>query len=372
MPAIAPAAPGRLGEPIDPQRFLTYLNELTGWITSRREELDELDAAVQRSEHATELTADIRLGLALWQAIKVRQDALLTTWDSGRVRPGDTDRLSALVWGRLDTTASDATLSGMTVSLPEACRLSDALTAQLRDRLQLDPAGSQALARIRDLRASLERLRDQVGLEPGDAQPAARSKLAQLEARVTEVADKAGRGGDVGGLLGPLEIETATFERDLIVGGVNRRQNAARTHEVDALRDTLAARQPGLRELVDKAVALVTPAPKYAVPDVAALGPMPTDGAGLAAYGERLAQVGRAMDHVQEAYGQAIADHGALVSTLDALAAGPHADDPTLVTLVASARGVLDQRPCPIGTARPLVTACQQYAAWREAPEGGR
>ena len=99
------------------------------------------------------------------------------------------------------------------MSSPRAtrCRMSDALCGQLRSRLQLDPAGTQAVARLRDLRATMERLRDQVGLEPPQTIAAAQARLAQLEGRLTMINEKAGRGGDIGGLLGPLEAEAATF-----------------------------------------------------------------------------------------------------------------------------------------------------------------
>ena len=43
MTVLAPAAPGRLGEPADPPRYLTYLTTLDDWIAGRRAELDELD-----------------------------------------------------------------------------------------------------------------------------------------------------------------------------------------------------------------------------------------------------------------------------------------------------------------------------------------
>jgi hypothetical protein len=48
--------------------------------------------------------------------------------------------MSTLIWGRLDA----ATASGLSVSLPEACRLSDALLSQLRVKLGLDPSGARS------------------------------------------------------------------------------------------------------------------------------------------------------------------------------------------------------------------------------------
>ena len=299
MTVLAPAAPGRLGEPADPPRYLTYLTALDDWIAGRRAELDELDAAAQASGSAAELTADIRLGLALWQATKTRYDAVLVAWDSGRVGPAEADRVSALVWGGLDA---------LSMSLPEATRLSDALAGQLRQRLQLDPAGSEAPARLRTAFAQLERLRDQVALEPAEARPAAASKVANLEARLEAIAGKASRGGDVGGLLGPFEADAAVLERDLIVGGAERRRSSDAAGAAGRRRDELAAREASLRQLVDHVVATVPHPPRYAVPHVAALGPVPADDDGLRAYTERLGRVARALDVVQLAYTQALAD----------------------------------------------------------------
>lgn len=362
MSALAPAAPGQLGEQLDPQRLLTYLSALDGWLAARRAELDELDAAVQASAHVAELTADVRLGLTLWQAIRTRADLMLTTWDSGRVGPAEREKLSQLIWGRLDTPGAGTGGAGMSgLSVPEACKLSDALTVQLRQRLQLDPAGSEVAVRLKSLRAGVERLRDQVSLEPAGAAADARGRLGRLVSRLQDVGDKAARGGDVGGLLGPLEADAATFERDLIVGGALRRQNSGRVQELSAAREALAARAPSLRALVDRTLATVTPAPKYAVPDVANLGPVPVTPGELDAYAARLDQVGRAMDLVEGAYAAALAEVEQLDADLAAVAAGP--GDDALASLVTAARGVLARRPVPVDAARPLVAGCRAYAA---------
>ena len=62
----------------------------------------------------------------------------LATWDSGRVGVRERERLATLIWGRLDAASTPPGRSGdqhgvpgsgsaLAVSLPEACRLSDAL-----------------------------------------------------------------------------------------------------------------------------------------------------------------------------------------------------------------------------------------------------
>ncbi|HSN11965.1 MAG TPA: hypothetical protein VLS51_07650, partial [Propionibacteriaceae bacterium] len=128
----APVAPGRMGVPVEVQEAMTYLGRLGAWITQRRLELDELDATILASPDRAALTNDLMLSLSVWQAIKTRYDLLVTTWDSGRVGPTERERLSALIWGRLDDAVPGSTapvpaaaLNGLSVSLPEACRLSD-------------------------------------------------------------------------------------------------------------------------------------------------------------------------------------------------------------------------------------------------------
>ncbi|MGL4832439.1 MAG: hypothetical protein ACRCWS_07715, partial [Propionibacteriaceae bacterium] len=105
MSAItAPLAPGALGEAVDPHALVSYLEQLTTWVDTRRRELDELDLASQSSPMQHQLTGDVMLSMALWQAVKSRKEQLLTVWDSGRVGIAERERLSTLIWGRLDTT----------------------------------------------------------------------------------------------------------------------------------------------------------------------------------------------------------------------------------------------------------------------------
>ena len=99
-----------------------------------------------------------------------RYEQLQRVWDSGRVGVTEREKLSSLIWGRLDA-AYDT--SGLAVSLPEACRLSDALVSQLRVRLGLDVSALETTDRIADLRAQLERIRDQIGSGAARGPPAA-------------------------------------------------------------------------------------------------------------------------------------------------------------------------------------------------------
>ena len=394
-PRTAPNAPGRLGEPVDLMELRTYLIELDGWLDARRGELEALDEAVRTSEHAEALTPDIALGLQLWQAIQNRYRRLLQVWDRGRVGRKEREQLASLVWGRLDEGAWGGS-TGSGLSLPEACRMSDALTGQLRSRLQLDPAGTEAVGRLRDLRASMERLRDQVALEPPETQGRARAQLGALEERLESMSEKAGRGGDIGGLLGPLEADAATFERDLIVGGVLRRQGGAapqppaaapqgggqqaqqppapaqpsieqRREHAGRLRADLISRGQQLDEFVARVVAQVPNPPKYAVPDVSALGPVPSQASEIDGYLARLERVGKAMEQIDRAYSEALRTSEVLGNELIMLRseiANQKVADPLLDQLMVIADQMAAMKPRPDQALDVLMDACLHYTNW--------
>ena len=368
----APPAPGRMGVEVQPTEAMAYLDQLGRWRDERRTELDQLDEAALHAPNGSAAISDITLSMALWKAVSDRYEQLLATWDAGRVGPTERTRLANLIWGRLDAAEltggrlGAAGASGLSVSLPEACRLSDALVSQLRVRLGLEVSGAEITARIRQLRAQMERIRDQVDLEPaGDAYQEAAKTQSRLARRLAELADKSGRGGDVAGLLGPLEIEAATFERDLIVGGARRRDAAALVGRARSTTAALEAREAALRELVEECVRTVDPAPRYAVPDVELLGPVPNTAAQLEIYLRRLDQVGRAMSHAQDAYRQALAEHEELGGRLDAYrskaVALKVADVSDVTRAYTMAREALDRQPCRMVLARQLVDLYQTY-----------
>ncbi len=378
-PVHAPDAPGRLGEPVEVMAMQTYLAGLDSWVRYRKDELDELDAAALASPRKAELTGDMTLSMALWKAVSDRQQLLLAVWDGGRVLGADRERLATLIWGRLDATLDPAALAKATsgsagalaVSLPEACRLSDALAGQLRQRLSLDPAADENAARVKDLRASLERLRDQVALEPDAGRARAQQTWDELATRIKDVTERLQRGGDVGGLLGPLENDTARFERDLIVGGAERRDTRDRAAAAAELRDDLVARCAALEQLAQRCVEAVDPAPKYAVPDVEALGPVPDSPAELASYRTRLGRVADAMNLAHASYAAALGAHDDLTSRLDALtlkaSAQGLASERDLAGAEATAREVLSRRPCPVAVAASLVDAYDAWVTWAGA-----
>ena len=359
----APAAPGRMGVAADPTALLSYLDQLGRWRDARRAELDELDRAALASPTGAAATSDIALSLALWKAVADRYEQLRSVWDSGRVGVTERERLSSLIWGRLDA-AYDR--SGLAVSLPEACRLSDALVSQLRVRLGLAVSALETTGRIADLRAQLERIRDQIGLEPAGArQQQAAQTQARLARRLKEIAEKAGRGGDVGGLLPSLEIDAARFERDLIVGAAQRRQARIEVEQVRRLRDTLEAREERLRTVATECVATVDPAPRYAVPDVDALGPVPNTLDGLAEYRRRLGLVDRALTVADDAYTTALRQHADLRARLDAYhlkaTATGASDRAEVANAYRLATAALAERPTRMAIAAQLVGLYQTY-----------
>jgi hypothetical protein len=367
----APVAPGRMGSTLDTQAAQVYLDELGRWRDGRRHELNELDQAALHAPTGSAVTGDILLSMALWKAVSDRYELLLATWNSGRVGVTELTRMSTLIWGRLDTSAA----SGLSVSLPEACRLSDALLSQLRVKLGLDPSGAEITERIRQLRAQMERIREQIDLEPaGTPQQQAALEQSRLARRLKEIAEKASRGGDVAGLLGPLEIEAATFERDLIVNAARRRDAAALVQRARDQRADLQAREAALRGIAEECIRRVVPAPRYAVPDTAALGPVPNTRDELEPYLHRLDQVSRALTIAQAAYLKALRDREELDSRLEAYRAKAEATGVAEVPDVAQAyqlaRNALDEEPSRMVLAQQLVTVYQTYLQTTPAPRG--
>jgi len=358
----APAAPGQLGVAATPQQLLDYLGRLDAWLAERRAELDALDAQILATGRQVELTGDMSLALALWQAAKTRQSLLLATWDSGRVGQQELEKLSSLIWGRLD--AAGGSLPSAGVSLPEAGRLCDALVAQLRARLNTDPTATAVQIRLRDLRAQAERIRDQLKLEPPALAPLGQGKLDAIVARTADIAAKQTRGGDVLGLLGALESDAAKLERDLIVGAARRREGRdllTRAREQSA---ELAAQQHAVSALLGQVGAAVWPVPAVTVPDVNRLGPMPNTAAALTGYLREVDRLEAELSSVQAALSHSLGELDAAASGLAALRArattAGFAGDEVLAELDRLASGRLAAAPVVLPLVAHLLAA---YAA---------
>ncbi|WP_237771290.1 hypothetical protein [Kribbella sp. ALI-6-A] len=380
--AVAPAPPGRIGSSIPAQELLAWLDALGTWRDRRRAELDELDQAALHAADADALSADVVLSMAVWKAVSDRYELILLTWDSGRVGPVETERISTLIWGGLDTgvgpragdgggggtsVASGAGAGSLAVSLPEACTLSDALAATLRAKLALEPGDADLAARLRQLRAQVERINDLVAREPAAGRNDAIAKHHDLDRRVTDLAERSKRGADVGGLIGPLEMDAARVERDLIVGSATRRERAADVARARTLRTELEAQGTAVRALADRCVAAVHPAPRLGVPDVTALGPVPNTPAELEKYLTRLDAVRRALGQAQSAYGGALERRDELAARLDAyrVKAGSVARTEgtveDLAELYRRGREVLTAEPVDLARLAALVAAYQTY-----------
>lgn len=362
--ASAPSPPGRIGSSIPAKDLLTFLDALGRWRDRRRTELDELDQAALRSPDADALSADVVLSMAVWKAVSDRYELILVTWDSGRVGPTETERISTLIWGGLDTGDASGYLA---VSLPEACTLSDALAATLRAKLALQPGDAELAARLRQLRAQVERIKDLVTREPSNLRNAAIAAHHDLDRRVTELTERSKHGADVGGLIGPLEIDAARNERDLIVGAATRRERAADVARAREVRGELEAQGEAVRALADRCVAAVTPAPRLGVPDVTALGPVPNTPAELERYLTRLDAVRRALGQAESAYRAALERRDELAGRLDAyqVKAGSIArtggTTEDLAELYRRGREVLDAEPVDLVRLGALVAAYQAY-----------
>lgn len=350
-----PQAPGSLKDAASANEVMAYLGQLGEWLMERRQELSAIDAAILRSPDRGTLTADMAMILSVWQAVKDRYDALLVTWDSGRVANQELLEISALIWGRL--AASNGDNQAVAVSVPEGCRLVEALTNQLRQKLQVGPHAAQYASRIAGMRAQLDRIHDQIEMEPATQQASARLVEDRFAARLTTIIEKFSRGGDIGGMLSAVEVDSARFERDLLVAQGKRRESLEKLARARHLTEELTTRQVALTELVDHCVATVSPAPSYAVPTIAALGPVPNTPEKLDTYLERLQQVDRAMDVVHEAYTKALADRDSLELAFQQLRLHHSQPDEVAGDIAALASRVLSLRPCPTRVAEHLIDA---------------
>ena len=359
--ASAPAPPGRIGSSIPATELLSFLDALGTWRDRRKAELDELDQAALHSPDADALSADVVLSMAVWKAVSDRYELILVTWDSGRVGTTETERISTLIWGGLDTGGAGGSLA---VSLPEACKLSDALASSLRAKLALEPGDADLAQHLRQLRAQVERINDLVAREPAGTRNAAIAEHHDLDRRVTDLAERNKRGADIGGLIGPLEIDAARTERDLIVGAATRKERAADVARARSLRSELEAQGIAVRTLADRAVAAVTPAPRLAVPDVTAIGAVPNTPAELEKYLTRLDAVRRALSQAQSAYGSALERRDELAARLDAYkvkAAKVAPANEDLDELYRRGREVIESEPVDLARLGALVTAYQAY-----------
>ena len=234
------------------------------------------------------------LSMALWKAVADRHDLLVATWDSGRVGQAELERLSTLVWGRLDASRQ----------LPaQAPRRS----ARGRRPRGLVARGLPALRRARRLAAGTPRRRRLRGRHrpPGCASCGRRSSGCAT----SSTASRPRRTTRPRSSLAKLDAARHRRDRPGAAwrqrrrpdrpAGDRRRPGRARPdrrRRQPSRRRPRRGPRPGLRERArgprrgaarswrPGASPRSRPAPRFAVPDVAALGAVPREPDAVDAY----------------------------------------------------------------------------------------
>jgi len=147
--------------------------------------------------------------------------------------------------------------------------------------------------------------------------------------------------------------------------GAGQRLDAARdAARARQLRTELAARGAAIRQLEDQCVRAVSPAPRLAIPDVTALGEVPTVPQPLETYLQRLDAVSRALTRAHAAYSDALAERDELSGLVGALGAQARATGiraPDLDDLGARLERAFTESPTDMRRARALVAAFSAY-----------
>ncbi|MCU1374535.1 MAG: hypothetical protein JWO68_1821 [Actinomycetia bacterium] len=357
--AAPPTPPGAFGRAASPREVLGYLGVLTRWRDQLHATLEGLDARGRAATDPDAFVADVTLAFALWQSIATRVDAVVATWDSGRVTDVELEEISELLWGRLDQNL-DAALA---VTFTEACTLLDALVRRLATRLETD-----ALARtgVGDVLGPLDEqlrrcqaLADGLG-ERGDEVRALRARLDRATA--------AGRAGtDVREELAAIAAAVAPVDRDLTVADAAERSITNDTTSFADRLERAGQAEADVRVLARRCAEKIAGAPRLAVPAVAVLGPVPTGGgrterrAALDAFGTRLQQLERALAEAHRRYAAPLDERAELRGLLDAYrqmaAHQGRAEDADLAAHHAAARACLWSAPCDLVEGRRLVEA---------------
>ena len=363
--AAAPEPSGSPGEPAGDHELEVYLQELGRWRLRREHELTAIDAATRTHDDRESLNAHVTESMKLWHAVAQRHDLLLSTWDDGGTSADTRLVLNQLIWGLLEQPDGDA--QSLALSLPEATRLSDSLTVALRAQVGIDDDLTDPQDRIVSLRDDLARLREHARtVEPG-RQAETEAVLAELEGRLGDTRERLTEGADVTVQLGALQTELAMVERELLLTDARARHDRADPDQVVAEREELLARGEAVRSLAQRALETINPAPRLGIPDVAALGEVPTDEDELTTYVGNLERVSRALDQAHSTYAAALAEYADLADRAQRLAktlAGCGA--PTSVDLagmLTAAKESLNNRPADIQRAAALVAAQEAYLA---------
>ncbi|MCE0487948.1 hypothetical protein [Ornithinimicrobium sediminis] len=378
--AAAPEPPAGPGEPLAPVPLTHYLQELGRWRVRRQRELDILDEVAAARDDSDETADDLTLSMALWHAAAQRYDLLVTAAESSGPGGPDADtreRINRLVWGLIEQPGTET--HNLSLSLPQACQLSDALASALRSRLQVDDSAGIVADRVHAVQARVARVAELVADLPEDDREEEQARLASLEEGLARLeahlqSAEAGRqdtsgpqDADLRPELGRLESLAAITERDLILDAVRRAHGRADPEHVARVREELVTTADAVRVLAGRALDTLDPAPHLAIPDVEALGEVPQDRAELTAYLAGLERVDRALEQAHITYAAALARHTELLDRAEALAAtlsgtgAPTSVD--LAGMLSRTIEALHNVPADLQRAAALIGAQEAYLA---------
>ena len=355
--AVAPTPPAGPGEQPEDRAVDHYLSELARWRMRREHELSALDEVTRTHPDRDALNEDVTASMTLYHAIAQRHDLLMASWEDVRDGDGEREWVSTLLWGVLEMPDGDP--QALALGLPDALRMSDALAASLRARTGADGEELPVRQRVAALRADLDRLADAVAGDDGA------ERLAQARLRLDALGPRADEEALVE--IGELESELAGLERALLVAAAEEAHGTADLDQARAEREHLVAKGEAVRALAARVLESVRPAPTLGIPDVSALGEVPTEESELTAYVGNLERVGRALDQAHATYAAALAEYADLADRAERLAstlAGCGA--PTSVDLsgmLTAAKESLHNKPADVRRAAALVAAQEAYLA---------
>ena len=224
----APTAPGSIGEAIEPARgpALPRASSTTGCADVGPSSTSSTPPR-SRPDAAQDVARDMALSLALWKAVSDRYQLLSATFDGGRVGRQERERISALIWGRLDGTLDPSRAPAPARSRCRCRRRAGSPTRWPRScgpRCRWCPAPTPAPPGSRSSGPSWSACATRSPSSPRAPVTPATAESKELLERLADVTARAQRGADVGGMLGPARDQDATrLERDLIVGNARRR-----------------------------------------------------------------------------------------------------------------------------------------------------
>lgn len=368
--AVAPPPPAEPGEDPEVGAITRYVSELARWRMRRDHELRALDELTRAHDDRDDLEADLTESMTLFHAIAQRHDLLLATWQDGgtgggpdpELDEGQRDWVGQLVWGVLEMPDGDA--RALSLPLPDALRLSDAMASALRGRLGTDEDDLPVKERLERAGEHLDLVRshlvDRDGLPDGDRFA---ERLEHAQARLAELGGREDEG--VVGDLAPILSEIAAIDRGAITTRTTHAHQVAGREQATTERDHLLARGEAVRTLAEKVLNAINPAPRLGIPDVEALGEVPEEGPALEAYVGNLERVARALEQAHSTYAAALSEYADLADRAERLAhtlAGCGA--PTSVDLagmLTATKECLHTQPADVRRASALIAAQEAY-----------